>query len=176
MAKTPIPKTGRKNPRTTSSLMSRRNVLFGIAGLGGAAALIGGATGVFSSHAQTAGAGGTVTLYKNPQCECCEGYAAYLRKNGFAVKVIPSNDLTVMGEKYGIPANDAPCHISLIRDYVVGGHIPFDVVKRLLDEKPQITGINLPGMPTGTPGMGGPKTPLTIYEIGKGSPKVYATV
>jgi len=26
-------------------------------------------------------------LYKNPQCTCCEGYAAYLRKNGFAVEV-----------------------------------------------------------------------------------------
>ena len=23
------------------------------------------------------------TLYKNPQCTCCEGYASYLRSNGF---------------------------------------------------------------------------------------------
>lgn len=178
MTKPPIVKTSRKNPGGNSSLLSRRNMLIGIAGLGGAAVVAGGATGMFSSNAQTAGAAGTVTLYKNPQCECCEGYAAYLRTNGFAVKVIPTNDLTAMGEKDGIPGSLAPCHISLIGGYVVGGHIPFNVVRRLLDEKPQIVGINLPGMPTGTPGMGGPKTPLTIYEItkGGGKPKVYATV
>ncbi len=168
-------KPGRTRPQAKRSLLSRRNMLIGIAGLAGGAAVIGGATGVLSSDAQPAGAG-AVTLYKNPQCDCCEGYAAYLRKNGFAVKVIPTNDLTAMGEKYGIPAGQDPCHISLIAGYVVGGHIPFEVVMRLLSEKPQITGINLPGMPSGTPGMSGPKVQLTIYEIGKGSPKVYATV
>ncbi len=30
------------------------------------------------------------TLYKNPQCSCCEGYAAYLRQNGFEVDVKPT--------------------------------------------------------------------------------------
>ena len=151
-------------------------MLIGISAVAGAAA-IGGATGVFSSSAQTAAGGGAVTLYKNPQCECCDGYATHLRSNGLAVKVITTNDLTLMSEKHGIPEALQPCHISLIAGYVVGGHVPFEVVKRLLTEKPQIAGINLPGMPTGTPGMGGPKTePLTIYEIGKGTPKVYAVV
>jgi hypothetical protein len=28
-----------------------------------------------------------VTLYKNPQCTCCEGYAQYLEQNGFQVDV-----------------------------------------------------------------------------------------
>ena len=119
---------------------------------------------------------GTVTLYKNPQCGCCEGYADYLRDNGFVVKVIPSHDLLVMGQKYGIPDADAPCHIAVIGDYVVGGHMPIEVVNRLLSEKPKIIGINLPGMPTGTPGMPGPKMQLTIYEIGQKPPKVYAVV
>ena len=26
-----------------------------------------------------------VILFKNPQCSCCEGYADYLRQNGFTV-------------------------------------------------------------------------------------------
>jgi hypothetical protein len=136
---------------------------------------IGAATGMFSPSAPAVAAG-AVTLYKNPQCECCEGYASHLRDHGFAVKTVATNDLTIMGEKYGISGAMQPCHISLIAGYVVGGHVPFEVVKRLLDEKPQITGINLPGMPTGTPGMPGPQVPLTIYEIGEGAPKVYATV
>jgi hypothetical protein len=147
-----------------------------IAGAGGAA-LIGGATGVVTLNAGPVADRGPVTLYKNPQCDCCEGYADYLRQNGFQVTAVPTNDLTVMGERYGIPDSLQPCHISLIGGYVVGGHIPIEVINGLLSEKPQITGITLPGMPEGTPGMPGRKPgPLTIYEIGNDPPKVYATI
>jgi hypothetical protein len=157
--------------------ISRRAMLLSVVGVAGGAAAIGGASGVFSSRAEPTASRGQVTLYKNPQCDCCEGYAAYLRHNGFEVKVIPTNDLTVMGEKYGISDSLQPCHISLIGGYVVGGHIPMEVIDRLLSERPQITGIALPGMPEGTPGMPGKKPgPLQIFEIGKGPPKVYAIV
>jgi hypothetical protein len=157
--------------------LSRRAVLTVLIGGAGGAALIRGATGVWSLKAEPAADRGQVTLYKNPQCDCCEGYAAYLRNNGFKVTAVPTNDLTVMGEKYGIPDRLQPCHISLIDGYVVGGHIPIEVVNRLPSEKPQITGITLPGMPEGTPGMPGKKPgPLQIYEIGNGTLKVYATV
>jgi hypothetical protein len=48
-------------------------------------------------------------------------------------------------------------------------------ILRLLNEKPEIKGISLPGMPAGSPGMFGEKTaPFTIFEIGEGEPKVYA--
>jgi hypothetical protein len=157
--------------------LSRRSVLTILIGGAGGAALIGGATGVIPLNAEPVHARGEATLYKNPQCGCCEGYADYLRHNGFKVNAVSTNDLTVMGQKYGIPDDLAPCHISLIGGYVVGGHIPIEVVNRLLSEKPQITGITLPGMPEGTPGMPGQKPgPLEIYEIGKDPPKVYATV
>jgi hypothetical protein len=156
---------------------TRRSMLTMLLGGAGGAALIGGATGVLSLNAEPAADRRQVTLYKNPQCDCCEGYADYLRHNGFKVTAVSTNDLTVMGQKYGIPDGLEPCHISLIGGYVVGGHIPIEVVNRLLSEKPPITGITLPGMPEGTPGMPGKKPgPLQIYEIGKGPPKVYATV
>jgi hypothetical protein len=157
--------------------LSRRTLLRMLVAGAGGAALIGGTTGIIPSSARAAPARGDVTLYKNPQCGCCEDYADHLRDNGFAVKAIPTNDLLMMSEKYGIPDDQTPCHISLIGGYVVGGHIPIEVVNRLLSEKPQITGINLPGMPIGTPGMPGPKPgPLDIYEIGNSQPKVYATI
>ena len=161
-----------------ASFLSRRTVLISVAGAVGGAAAIGGATGLFSPNAKPVANRGNVTLYKNPECQCCEGYADYLRHNGFEVKVIPTNDLTIMGGKYGIPDSLQPCHLSLMAGYVVGGHIPIEVINRLLSEKPQITGITLPGMPTGTPGMPGEKPDrLTVYEIVKGSPpKVYATI
>ena len=34
----------------------------------------------------------TMTLYKNPQCGCCEGYAEYMREQGYTVKVVPTHD------------------------------------------------------------------------------------
>ena len=159
-----------------SSNLSRRALLMLIGG-GGGAALIGGAAAVMSSNAAAAPTRGDVTLYKNPQCGCCEGYADYLRHNGFKVKAVSTNDLTVMGQKYGISDDMQPCHISLIGGYVVGGHIPIEVIDRLLSEKPKIVGITLPGMPEGTPGMPGKKPgQLDIFEIGGNPPKVYATI
>jgi len=159
------------------STLSRRAALTVLIGAAGGVSLVGGTTGVSSLNAEPTPTRGDVTLYKNPECGCCEGYADYLRQQGFRVTVVPTHDLTVMGEKYGIPDSLQPCHISLIGGYVVGSHIPIEVVNRLLSEKPQITGITLPGMPAGTPGMPGEKTgPLEIYEIGKGPPKVYATI
>ena len=107
-----------------ASFLNRRTVLVGAIGVASGAALIGGAAGILSPNAKPVPDQGNVTLYKNPECQCCEGYAGYLRHNGFEVKVIPTNDLTIMGEKYGIPDSLQPCHLSLMAGYVVGGHIP----------------------------------------------------
>ena len=157
--------------------LSRRAVLTILIGGAGGAALIGGTTGIIPLSAEPAAGRGQVTLYKNPQCGCCEGYADYLRDNGFKVAAVSTNDLTLMGQKYGIPDDLAPCHISLIGGYVVGGHIPMEVIDWLLSNKPKIVGITLPGMPEGTPGMPGNKPgPLDIFEIGSSPPKVYATI
>jgi hypothetical protein len=139
--------------------------------------LIGGAAGIVAPSARAAGDSKKVTLYKDPQCGCCEGYANYLRGNAFAVTIVPTHDLPLLDEKYGIPTDLQPCHISLIGGYVVGGHVPIEIVNRLLADKPRIAGITLPGMPLGSPGMSGEKTaPFKIYEISKGSRRVYATV
>ena len=67
------------------------------------------------------------------------------------------------------------CHTTLVGGYVVEGHVPIGAVLRMLDERPAIRGISLPGMPAGSPGMFGEKAqPFTIYEIDDGEPKVYA--
>jgi hypothetical protein len=119
-----------------------------------------------------------VTLYKNPQCDCCEAYAAYLRQNDFAVEIVPANDLITMGRRAGVPEELDGCHITMIDGYVVIGHVPIDAVRKLLEERPKIIGISLPGMPMGVPGMPGPRSePIRIYEIvaGTASPKVFIT-
>ncbi len=140
-------------------------------------ALVGGAAVIISPYARAADDSKKVTLYKDPQCGCCEGYADYLRSHGFEVSIVPTHDLPLLDEKYGIPTELQPCHLSLVGGYVVGGHVPINVVNRLLAEKPRITGITLAGMPLGSPGMNGEKTaPFKIYEIAKGPHRVYAVV
>lgn len=117
-----------------------------------------------------------VTLYKNPQCGCCENYANYLRENGFSVEVKPTHDLVRISRDAGIPDDFQGCHTAFLGDYVVSGHVPVDVVNRMLEERPDIAGVTLPGMPTGSPGMGGAKQePFKIYAIEGGvKPTIYA--
>jgi hypothetical protein len=68
------------------------------------------------------------------------------------------------------------CHTSLIDGYVVEGHVPAKSLNKLLTERPAIKGISLPGMPLGSPGMSGRKQePFTMYEVGEGQSKVFAT-
>lgn len=114
-------------------------------------------------------------IYKNPSCTCCDAYADYLRQNGFKVTVRETHQLAPMSRKAGLAQNFEGCHLAHIDGYVVSGHVPVSAIRRLLGERPAIKGITLPGMPLGSPGMGGAKQePFTIYEIGDGTPKVFA--
>jgi hypothetical protein len=116
-------------------------------------------------------------LYKNPQCTCCDSYAAYLREHGFEVDVKEVNNLTEISSKAGIPERLQGCHTMFVNGYVVDGHVPISVLRKLLSERPAIVGVTLPGMPLGSPGMTGNKRePFTIYAVTKDGapPKVYA--
>ena len=122
----------------------------------------------------SAGEKPAATLYRNPQCDCCEDYADYLRKNGHKVTVKPTHDLSLINRQNGVPENLEGCHTTLIDGYVVAGHVPVKTLNKLLTERPNIKGISLPGMPQGSPGMTGQKTaPFTIYEFSRGTPRVY---
>lgn len=118
------------------------------------------------------------TLYKSPECGCCEGYVAYLRDNGFKVDVKETEELAEISHKAGVPEDMQGCHTTFIDGYVIDGHVPISVVRKLLKEKPPIAGITLPGMPLGSPGMSGTKTEkFVIYSVPKDgkAPEVYAT-
>ena len=113
-------------------------------------------------------------LYKNPQCGCCETYASYLRENGFAVDVKPTNDLAQISRNAGVPEAYQGCHTMFIGGYVVDGHVPVASIRKLLTERPDVAGVALPGMPPGSPGMTGEKRgPFTVYAVRKdGAPPV----
>lgn len=115
------------------------------------------------------------TMYKNPQCGCCEGHADHLRENGFEVTEIPTHELMAVKRQHGVAPQLAGCHTIVIGNYVVEGHVPANIIRRLLAEKPAIKGISLPGMPTGSPGMPGPQSePFVYYEVGPNPARVFA--
>jgi hypothetical protein len=130
---------------------------------------------ILALPASAMAAGIPAKLYKNPSCGCCEEYAKYLRANGFEVEVVATHDLPMLKQEHNVPSQLEGCHTTLIGNYVVEGHVPVESINKLLQERPLITGISVPGMPAGSPGMGGEKKePLKVYAIGTGEPRVYA--
>ena len=102
--------------------------------------------------------GQQATVYASPTCGCCEGYVAFLRKHGASVEVVRDDAaLAAAKTQYGVPLAAQSCHTVLLGGYVVEGHVPLAALRKLLTERPDLTGVAMPGMPTGTPGMEGPR-------------------
>ena len=117
------------------------------------------------------------TLYKAQECDCCEAHAEYLRKNGFDLKIEPVKNLAEMSISAGVPPGFQGCHLIKINGYVFEGHITSEIMKRVLSERPKdLVGLSIPGMPSGVPGMEGPKDgPIKVYVIKKdGTTATYA--
>lgn len=101
----------------------------------------------------------------------------YLQENGFQVDWIRSDDHAEIKDDLGVPSDMRSCHTTLVKEYFVEGHVPVEAIHKLLDEQPPIDGIALPGMPSGSPGMGGDKTgPFVIYSIVAGKAQEFITL
>ena len=119
-----------------------------------------------------------VMVYKSPTCGCCEKWVSHMSEACFDMKTTDVPDVVPIKKKYGLPAGLGSCHTAIVEGYVVEGHVPADVVKRLLEEKPDVVGISVPGMPIGSPGMEQGDR-VDSYEIvtfdSEGNTSVYAT-
>jgi hypothetical protein len=96
-----------------------------------------------------------VTVYKDPGCQCCARWVKHLSANGFVTTVHDSSDMPSVKRTMGVPDALQSCHTAVVGKYVVEGHVPADVIKKLLAEKPSVMGLAVPGMPMGSPGMEG---------------------
>ena len=94
-----------------------------------------------------------VTVYRSPSCGCCGEWVKHLERHGFQVKDIQTDDMETIKAEQGLPSDLASCHTAVVDGYVLEGHIPASDVIALLNEKPDIAGIAVPGMPLGSPGM-----------------------
>jgi hypothetical protein len=98
----------------------------------------------------------TVTVYKSPTCGCCTKWIAHLRSAGFTVVAHDTDDLNGVQSAFGVPFRLGSCHTAKVGNYVIEGHVPADLIQKLLTEQPRVVGLAVPGMVTGSPGMEGP--------------------
>ncbi|MGB8526011.1 MAG: DUF411 domain-containing protein [Rhodoplanes sp.] len=118
-----------------------------------------------ASGAGMASAALTMTVYLDPNCGCCGGWVAHMRRAGFQVQVIDTDDLAAIKIRFRVPSDLASCHTAEVDGYVIEGHIAAPAIQRLLAEKPAAAGLAVPGMPIGSPGMEAPGVPNETYDV-----------
>ena len=118
-----------------------------------------------------------VTVYKSPTCGCCNAWIDHLEESGFTVTVHDRLDMAPIKQQAGVPYALRSCHTAKVGDYVIEGHVPADLISRLLTEKPAVKGLSVPGMPMGSPGMEGPrKDPYDVVTFTEqGTTTIYAS-
>ncbi|RNF34987.1 DUF411 domain-containing protein [Paracoccus methylarcula] len=161
--------------------MKRRTIIasFATVAIGGTFAftsLSGAQTGSKTiTKAQTGEMSKDITIWRDPGCGCCDSYADYLETNGYNVTRIDDVNFDKRSIEAGVPAQGLGCHLAKIDGYYVSGLVPADIIERLLTDRPDVTGITLPGMPANAPGMAREKTgTLKTYAFGEGGVSVYA--
>jgi len=92
-------------------------------------------------------------VYRSPSCGCCSKWLAHLKSHGFKVQDNVLEDMQQIKDKYGVSRSLRSCHTAIINGYVVEGHVPANDIKTMLQNKPEIKGLAVPGMVIGTPGM-----------------------
>ncbi len=116
-----------------------------------------------------------VQVYKTPTCGCCAKWVDHLRDNGFSVSVTDLKDVTPIKLENGVPRRLASCHTAITEGYIVEGHVPAEDIRRLLDERPKVSGLAVPGMPIGSPGMEGPNPKrYKVLSFGADGTRVFA--
>lgn len=114
-------------------------------------------------------------VVKSPTCGCCQAWVDYMKGQGFTVQVENKDEFTALKRANGVTPQLESCHTAFVDGLVVEGHVPADIVKRLLRNRPKgVKGVSVPGMPRGSPGMESPvKDRYTVYTFdaqGKATP------
>jgi len=97
--------------------------------------------------------GTPIEIWKTPTCGCCKLWVDHMRAAGFRPTVHDLNDVSPIKRKLGVPSALESCHTAVVGGYTIEGHVPADVVRQALKERPKIAGLAVPGMPMGSPGM-----------------------
>ena len=151
-------RTMTKTAPNPSSSATTRPSLFVLASLP-AVALVAATLAMVPNHAHAeehGAADGDRVMYvvKTPTCGCCAAWVELARREGYEVKVTDTEDYAGMKAEAAVPEPMWSCHTTKIGGYTIEGHVPFAAVAKLMEQKPDIEGLAVPGMPMGSPGMG----------------------
>lgn len=117
-----------------------------------------------------------MTVYKTPTCGCCTKWVEHVEKAGFKVTTRDMADVTSVRKDLGVPDSLASCHTAVVGAYLVEGHVPADLIDRMLKEKPAGRGLTIPGMPQSAPGMDNPGQKYDVLLFQRdGKTRVYAS-
>jgi hypothetical protein len=120
---------------------------------------------------------GEIAVYRTPTCGCCSDWVKHLEANGFTVEDHVVADLREMKSEHGVTPELASCHTAFVDGYVIEGHVPAADIARLLETRPPVAGLAVPGMPIGSPGMEGPnpETYRVLAFDGQGTVETFTT-
>jgi len=107
----------------------------------------------------------SIAVVRDPGCGCCMKWVAHLRKAGYQATVTESSNMAAVKDSKGVPASARSCHTGVIGGYVIEGHVPAEDIKRLLKERPNVVGLAVAGMPSGSPGMEVPSGTIAPYDV-----------
>jgi hypothetical protein len=117
-----------------------------------------------------------VTVYKDAGCQCCAKWVRHLSANGFVVSPHDVSNMDEIKRTMNVPESLQSCHTAVVDRYAIEGHVPADVIKKFLAEKPSSLGLAVPGMPIGSPGMEGARAErynILAFER-NGTSRIYA--
>lgn len=165
------------------AFLKQATVLVGLVAVGRVAEAQAGARAVAGAQGATAEpatqpAVRAMTVYKDPNCGCCAKWVDHVKQAGFTVTVRETDDMDSVKASFGVPAALASCHTARVGAYAIEGHVPADLIVRLLKEQPAGRGLAVPGMPVGSPGMemGSRKDAYDVLLFDKaGKSRVYAS-
>ncbi|WP_312361836.1 DUF411 domain-containing protein [Agrobacterium sp.] len=122
--------------------------------------------------------GESMVVYKDPSCGCCHEWANAMKNAGFSVVSKDVDDMDAVKKRFAVPADMQGCHTAILAGYFIEGHVPLEAITRLLVERPDIAGLAVPGMPSGSLGMGdNPGASYDVFAVGKdGARSVYQAV
>jgi len=126
----------------------------------------------------TAAQAASYTMYRDAGCGCCLKWADHAAEGLDAEVTAENADMQMVKDLHVVPTELRSCHTMIVGGYVIEGHVPAEAIRRLLREKPDdVTGIAVPGMPVGSPGMEHEdlKQPYQVIAFGPKGQRVFAS-
>ena len=89
-----------------------------------------------------------------------------MRRKGYTVEINNDQNRSSIRDQFNVPLEIQSCHTAVVDGYIIEGHVPVEDIERLLDERPEIVGLAVIGMPSGSPGM----------DAGSGTPEKFDVI